>query len=167
MAGNWERRLRIVQTMAAIVGILAVGIGYLDYRRKAELQALRGLHEAQLSTCKAVANAAAGLYEATNQHEFDLALSAFAKLKHGEALAILDPPVLTAMLTTWGEVAKFRSGKQGADFQTEARYKLCDDPLKVVLACRTMLASGFRIEGGEAIKLLDDNFTMQWMGCHH
>ncbi len=162
---NWDHRLRVVQTVAAIVGIMAAVLGYLDFRRKAELQALRGLHDAQLATCKQVSNAAAQLYEAANQKEFEAALSNFSRLKHGEALAILDAPVLDAMLATWGSVYGFKPEPDAANFNTLLQYRLCDDPLKVVLACRHMLSDGFRSEGGNAIKLLDENVVMQTAKC--
>jgi hypothetical protein len=165
MTGN-EHRLKLLGTIIAFIGViggLAGGaVAYLDYRGKAELEALRSLHDAQLLTCRDVSNAASHLFSANDQEQFDKALTSFAELKHGAALTILDKSVLDQMVDLYNAAITIDSKDHGQKFRHAVISQLCDKPFQVALQCRKMLAKGYRDEVGEKIQILDDSYVIGW-----
>lgn len=163
-----EYRLQLLGTIIAFVGVIGGLVGgavaYLDYRGKAELEALRALHDAQLLTCRDVSNASARLLSANDQEQFDKALTSFAELKHGSALTILDRSVLDQMIDLYNTALKVDFKGHGGEFRNAVIGQLCDKPFQVALRCRKMLAKGYRDEVGEKIEILDDSYVMGWSG---
>src|SRR5712691_8976393 len=141
-----ERReyvLKVIETAVALVGLGGLFVGYLDYRGKAQLQALRSLHDAQLQTCRDVAVASARLFSSSDQQGFERALMDFAELKHGKGLVTLDRGVLDKMVRVYNHSLSLKSPARGEAFKEVVRRSLCNEPFEVVLECRRMLAHGF------------------------
>jgi hypothetical protein len=172
-----EIRLEIAKITIAVCGFLVAASGayaaYVDYSRKAELQAadhkrkaelqtLRALHEAQLRTCETIAHVSASLFSASSQSEFNQALMEFARVKHGKALAIADKPVLDGMVQVYNAAAQINSPQlRGDQFEELVRAKLCNRPFEVVLKCRQVIVDGFAREGGN-IQSIDSDYPMKW-----
>ena len=161
-----EYLLKVIETAATVVGVAgALGgalWGYLDYREKAELQALRGLHDAQMTTCNEVAATTAKLLSASNQDEFDDALAKYGEVKHGKALLILDKRTLDTMVRLWNKAIDINVAEDSGEFGDAVMRSLGNLPFEVVLSCRKMLASGFEEEGKTQIEEIEDGYVMTW-----
>jgi hypothetical protein len=159
----------LVTTIGMIVALLAGALGYLDYSRKAKLQALRGLHDAQLQTCNRVSDAAARLFSATDHSKFDAAFTSFTELKHGMALTILDEPVLNRMIRVYNLALSAKnnigSNVKGEAFRAAVRRTLCAEPFIVVTECRRLLVDGFQKEANGGISIIDPEYVMKWADC--
>jgi hypothetical protein len=156
--------LDMINTTVAVVGVAGALFGgtiaYLDYRGRAKLQALSELHAAQLATCPEIAAATAHLYSADNLIDFRNALGTFSELKHGHALDLLAPAVLDKMVDVYNLSLGIKSNKTGAEFKNDVDSKICNAGFEVVIACRSMLAAGYKAEGG--IEEIATDYTMGW-----
>jgi hypothetical protein len=162
-----EYHLQVVGTAIAFIGVLGALAGgtvaYLDYSKKAELGALRALHDAQLATCREASQASARLFSVTEQQEFDAALTSFGEIKHGTALTLLDKSVLDRMVDVYNLGVNVKSKERGQAFQSEVRRALEGKPFLVALECRKMLARGFKDEAGTKIQSLEDEYALSWV----
>jgi hypothetical protein len=168
-------RSSLSSTVGTIVGVL-VGLAggyywYKDYVQRASLEASAALHQARLQVCLDVSDASAALFSATTPPEYGKSFDRFAELKHGKALAILDASVIRAMLDANNAGADLASLPVGPGFQEKARCALGDRIFKIAYACRAMIRSDFRREGGDAITDLDETLKVTWeswsqKACH-
>jgi hypothetical protein len=163
-----EYRIKRIEITLAALGALIVVWGayqgYLAYRQQAELQALRALHDAQLKTCSELAAAAAKPFSAENGAELRSSFHAFAELKHGPALVILDNDVLASAVVVHNRLLHALDLPDGADFSDQVRCTLQETPFQLALACRKMMGEAFKKEAHSAIEQLGPGYAMGWAG---
>jgi len=147
--------------LALIVGI----IGYMDYRDRAQLQAMRALHDAQLQLCQEVSIVSAKLTASTDLDALYLQLDSLSELKHGKALILLKQPVLDKLVDLFNSAVNFTNLEEIDDsFRDQLRCAVGQQALDVVLECRSMMAQAFDEEANFELDQIDTNYELSW-GC--
>jgi hypothetical protein len=161
------QRAKLVIEAIALIGLVIGGVfTYLTYRQAAELQGLRAVNEAKLSTCQALVATTAKFYSAESTKELRKHFYEFSELKHGQALTLLDPTVLSQATRVHNAAGDALMLADGDDFRHRSRCVLKDEPMKLSLTCRSMLAEALKNEAGLPIPPIDPSFVMGWtQGC--
>ena len=149
-----------------LVGLIGLAIGaaftYLTYRQSAELQGLRAVNEAKLSVCQTLVDTTSKFYSAETPSDLRKLYYTFSEIKHGKGLTLLDAAVLQQAVQVHNATVNALQLPEGHDFRSRSRCVLRDEPLKLALSCRSMLAEALRTEASLPLPPIDPKFVMGW-----
>lgn len=174
--------LSIKKAEAFIKGLALIGVafgayqGYLTYVQKAELQAMRALHEVQMKTCERIVKASTSLMHQDSFDGYSKALTEFSVLKHGVALTFLDVKVIDKASDVYNVAVELFDNAQTIDALEKQDESLADSvvkdlaqcyfenkPFELALACRESISKSYRAESGSDLSPLSEQYTMGWV----
>jgi hypothetical protein len=197
-SGKFAQRLELAKLFLAALGVIGGGTGaitaYCDHIRRIEIEgqerqarsdqelrqatldALHAVHELKAKTCIAACDAAARIVDASTAVEFEGARQDFARVKHGQGLALLDRAVLDSMIVVHNAAIDVDPDQlppaTSEPLRRDIRCKVGSTVFELAHRCRDMISQDYQDqiatvvtipENLKGIEILDKRYGMGWL----